>query len=49
MMKNSYVDDFSVEVEINVSYFLKCNNLWVKKKNEGIEFIVFNPIFKILD
>lgn len=32
MMKNSYNDDFSIEVEINLSYFLTCNTLWVRIK-----------------
>ena len=36
MMKKSYADDFSVEVEINLSlYCLNCSALWVRIKKRG--------------
>lgn len=50
MMKKSYNDDFSVEVEINLSLcFLNCIILWVKiKKREDIksEVLCIQPDFK---
>lgn len=39
-MMNKPYDDFSIEVEINFSYFLKCITLCVKIKKKGIEFEV---------